>query len=240
MTCGAAQSRDAGFTLVEAVISTLLMSIILASLGAITAQWLSSWNGGFTQLQRDRLLAADLDRLTDDLAAAQFISLGPGNSAPLFNGDDSSVTFIRTTLAPNAAAGLQVVRIAETSDETGVALLRSTAALPVGTVQAADIDTLSFVNAVVVMPSPYRVSFSYAGLDRLWRDSWQNQLVLPRAVRIQVRDNATWALLAATTSTLVYTELPASCTWTGIATNCAVTGSAAPSIDLGDAANNLP
>jgi general secretion pathway protein J len=234
------QSRTGGFTLVEALVATLLMSIILAALGTVTAQWLPSWNRGFTRLQRDRLLATELDRLTDDLAAAQFISVGPGNSPPLFDGDDLSVTFVRTTLAANADAGLQVVRIRETNNEDGPALARSTAPLPMGTRQAADVDAFDFADSVVVIRSPYRVSFSYAGPDRLWRDRWQNQRVLPRAIRVQVRDNTTLALLAATTSTLVYAELPASCTWTGIATNCVITGSAAPSIPLGDTTNNRP
>jgi general secretion pathway protein J len=239
----AAQSRDAGFTLVEALVSTLLMSIILAMLATITAQWLPSWNDGFSRLQRIQLLAVALDRLTDDLAAAQFISVGPDNSPPLFYGDDSSVTFVRTTLAPNADSGLQVVRIAETSDDTGPALVRSTAPLPIGTGQATDADTFDFVNPVVLIRSPYRVSFSYAGPDRLWRNDWHNQLVLPRAVRIEIRDDATSALLTASTSTRVYAELPASCARTGNISNCAVAGapasSTAPPASLGDAVNGL-
>jgi general secretion pathway protein J len=234
------QSRNGdGFTLLEALVATVLMSFILAALATVTAQWLPSWNRGFTQLQRDRLLATNLDRLADDLAAAQFISVGSGNSLPLFDGDGSSVTFVRTTLAPSADAGIQVVRIGETHIEGGPTLARSTAPLPIGTGQAAN-DALNFADPVVAIRSPYRVSFSYAGPDRLWRDSWHNQSVLPRAIRIQVRDSATWALLAATTSTLVYTELPASCTWTGIVTNCVVIGSAAPSIPSGGTANSSP
>jgi general secretion pathway protein J len=223
----AAQSRNAGFTLVEALVATLLMSVILAALATVTAQWLPSWNRGFTRLQGVQLLAVGLDRLTDDLSAAQFISVGPGNGPPLFDGDDLSVIFVRTTLAPSADAGLQVVRIAETSDEGRPVLVRSTAPLPIGARQAADADTLNFANPVVVIRSPYRVAFSYAGPDRLWRDDWHDQHVLPRAIRVQIRDNATSALLAATTSTLVHTELPASCTWTGVVTNCTVAGAPA-------------
>ena len=39
MTRAAARSRTAGFTLVEALVATLLMSIILAALATVTAQW---------------------------------------------------------------------------------------------------------------------------------------------------------------------------------------------------------
>jgi general secretion pathway protein J len=220
----AAQSRDAGFTLVEMLAATVLMGIILATLATITAEWLPNWDRGFARLQREKLLAIGLERLADDLAAAEFISVGPGNAPPIFGGDELSVTFVRTTLAPNADLGLQVVRIAATSDDRGSpTLVRSTAPLPTGASQDVDANTLGFANSVVVIRSPYRVSFSYAGPDRLWRDNWRGQLVLPRAVRIQIRDNATSTLLTAT-STLIHAELPASCAWTGNVSNCAVAG----------------
>lgn len=238
MRSAAAHSANAGFTLVEALAATLLMGVILAALATVTGQWLASWNRGLTRLQRVELAATGLDRLTDDLAAAEFISVGPGNAPPLFDGDETSVTFIRTRLSPNAGNGLEVVRIAEMSDDGGPALVRSTAPLPTGTVQ--DANALAFANPVVVIRAPLRVSFSYAGPDRLWRDTWQGQKQLPRAIRVQIRDNATSALLSSSTSTLVYTELPASCTWTGVVSNCPLGGSqAAPGAAPGNAVGSV-
>jgi general secretion pathway protein J len=233
------QSREAGFTLVEALVSTVIMTFILATLATITSQWLPAWNHGFTQLLRTQMLATSLDRLSDDLASALFVSVGPADSPPLFDGEESSVTFVRSTLTPNADHGVQVVRIAEVSDDAGLSLVRSTATLPIGAGQASIGDTLSFVEPVVVISSLYRVSFSYASSDRLWRDKWQNQLVLPRAIRIQIRDAATSELLTATTVTRIYAELPVRCTWTGNVTNCGVASSraagVAPSASLEDA-----
>lgn len=235
------QSRNAGFTLVEALVSTVLMGFIVATLVTITAQWLPNWNVGFTRLQHVQMLATGLDRLSDDLASALFVSVGPEDSPPLFNGQDSSVTFVRTTLTPNAVDGLQVVRIAEVNDDAGLALVRSTSTLPIGAGQTSVSDTLSFIDPVVVIGPPYRVSFSYAGSDRLWRDGWQNQLILPRAVRIQIRNALTSELLAATTSILVRAELPARCTWTANITNCGVVSTSAarpaPPVSLGDDIN---
>jgi general secretion pathway protein J len=238
MTRAGEQSRNAGFTLIEALAATLLMGVILAALATVTAQWLPNWNRGFARVQRVKLLTVALDRLTDDLSAAEFIAIGPANAPPTFDGDELSVTFIRTTFAPNAGVGLEVVRIAEASDDDQPALVRSTAPLPTGTGQAADVDALNFVNPVSVIRAPYRVSFSYAGPDRLWQDVWHNQRTLPRAIRIQVRDNATSTLLAATTSTIVHTELPASCTWAGTVSNCPMAGAqGAPGGPAGGAIN---
>jgi len=211
VTPAPAQSRSAGFTLVEALVATVLMGFILAALATVTGQWVPSWNRGLAGLQRTQLAAEGLDRLTDDLAEAEFITLGPANSPPLFDGSELSVVFVRTRLAPNGGPGIEVVRLAETSSDDGPALVRSTAALPFGSGQSVDLASLTFSDPVVVLRAPYRVSFSYAGADRVWRDDWQAQRELPRAVRVQVRDNATSDLLAVSTSTLIHAELAARC-----------------------------
>lgn len=220
MKAAATRSQDAGFTLVEALVATLMMSLIFAALATLTAQWLPNWNRGLIVLQRTELAAEGLDRIIDDLAEAQFISAGTGNGPPFFDGSELSAIFVRTKLAPNAGPGIEVVRIAETSDGTGPALVRSTAPLPTGSAEAVNGENLMFSDPVVVMHAPYRVSFSYAGADRLWQDDWHGQAKLPRAVRIQVRDNATSTLLAVSTSTLVHAELGARCTWATKVEDC--------------------
>lgn len=220
----APSAQNAGFTLIEALASALLMSIIFAALATVTAQWLPSWDRGALRLQQANLLALGLERLTGDISSAEFVSAGSGDQtvgqSPIFEGSELSVTFVRTTLAPNADTGLQVVRIAEISDDDGTALVRSTASLPTGGPGAEDADSLAFSNPVIVIRQPFRVSFSYAGPDRAWRDSWRGQTQLPRAVRVQVRDNATSALLAESTATMVYAELPAYCAWPNSTSDC--------------------
>jgi general secretion pathway protein J len=193
------------------------MGFILATLAGITGQWVPSWNRGFAVLQRTEVAATGLDRLTDDLAEAQFITLGPANAPPLFDGSELSVVFVRTRLAPNGGPGIEVVRLAEAGSDDGPALVRTTATIPFGSQQSADLANLTFSEPVVVLQAPYRVSFSYAGTDRVWRDDWHAQQDLPRAVRVQVRDNATSDLLAVSTSTLIHAELAARCI-TGTAT----------------------
>jgi general secretion pathway protein J len=231
MKFAATGSQDAGFTLVEALVATLLMSLILAALATLTAQWLPNWNRGLMVLQRTELAADGLDRLTDDLAEAEFITAGTGSGPPLFDGSELSVIFVRTKLAPNGGPDLEVVRIAEVGDDNGPGplLVRSTAPLPTGSETGGDGSDLEFSGPVVVIHPPYRVSFSYAGADRVWRDSWHAQTQLPRAVRVQVRDNATSSLLAVSTATLVHAELAARCTWTSKIGDCPILGGQASS-----------
>jgi general secretion pathway protein J len=211
-------AQNAGFTLIEALVATLLMAFILGALATVTAQWLGNWDRGFIHAQRVELLAAGLDRVVADLAAAEVVSPGGANDPPLFDGGELAVTFVRTALGPNTSTGLEVVRIAEAADGRGLALVRSTTPFAPSAAGARG-DRLMFANPIVMIRAPYRLSFSYAGADHTWRESWHGQKQLPRAVRVLVRDAATSRTLAASTSTLVHAEIPARCTWPTI-TEC--------------------
>jgi len=217
MTRAADQSDNAGFTLVEALIAVLLMSVIMAALASVTAQWLPSWDRGVGRLQRLEVAADGLERLAGDIAAAEIVSTGR-NAPPLFDGGELSIAFVRTILNPNTAAGLEIVRIAEISDQRGPVLVRSTAPF---TPNVTGVEAVSFVNPVALIRAPYRVTFSYAGSDRVWHDTWLQQTLLPRAVRIRLRDAATSTTLAVSTTALIHAELRASCvTQAGAAALC--------------------
>jgi general secretion pathway protein J len=203
------QSRNAGFTLVEMLVATLLMAFILGALATVTAQWLPNWSRGFARAQRIQLLSVGMERLVADLSAAQIVSAGGVNDPPIFEGTELSVTFVRTALGPNAQIGLEVVRMAETSDSRGPAMVRTTAPFVPATGDALDRGQFNFANAVVLVAPPYRAVFSYAGPDRQWRDTWRAEPQLPRAIRVRIRDAATSETLAVSTSALVRAELPA-------------------------------
>lgn len=204
-------SGNAGFTLIEALLAILLMGVIMAALATVTAQWLPGWDRGIGRLQRVEALAVGLDRLVGDIAAAEIVSPGGGNDPPLFDGGELSVVFVRTILNPNAAGGLEIVRIGQTSDERGPVLVRSTAPFAPYQVDSGAVDAILFANPVSIIRGAYSVAFSYAGPDRVWHDTWHGQITLPRAVRVRLRDLATSATLAESTTALVRTELPASC-----------------------------
>jgi general secretion pathway protein J len=203
----AIRSQCAGFTLIEALLATLLMAIIMGALTKVTSQWLRSWDRGFTRIQSVDLLAAGLDRLVADVAAAEMISASATNR-PLFDGTESAVMFVRTPLGPNTFTGLEVIRIEEASDSRGLALVRNTAPF---TPVIRDLTEVNFSDPVVLIRAPYRISFSYAGPDRVWRDAWRGAVQLPRAIRVSVRDSAASRALAVSTSMVIRAELPARC-----------------------------
>ncbi len=203
--------RIAGFTLFEALVSVALMSAIVASLSAVTGQWLPNWHRGFGRVQRLESLDVGLQRLVADLEAAEFVTPNAVSETPIFLGDAKSVTLVRVANAPGTTPHLEFVRLAETVDERGFALVRSHAPFkPLDSNRPIDAQ-LHFADPVALARAPYRVSFAFAGVDRLWRDSWQDDILLPSAVRIQVRDAATGQVLAVSTVALLQVDLPAGC-----------------------------
>jgi general secretion pathway protein J len=201
------RAGDAGFTLIEVLMATLLMTVILAALATVTSQWLPNWNRGMARVQRAERLAIGLERIAADLSVAEMM---PGNSeakTPLFEGSELSATFVRTAVGPNARPGLEIVRFIEKADDQGLAMVRERAPFAPMPTDA----QIRFADQVVLIRSPFRVTFSYAGPDRVWQTAWRGQKQLPDLIRIAVRDVATGQVLAVSSAAVVHINAPAEC-----------------------------
>lgn len=232
------QRRQAGFSLIEALVAMALMGMVLAGLATVTAQWLPNWSHGFANVQRNAVLERGIERLVADLAAAEYVPLGGGEHAhPLFIGSALSVTLVRSALGPNTKPGLEIVRISEATGKNGPILVRQRARFaPRG--PDADESRLPLLHdPVVVLHAPYRVSFSYAGANRKWKDSWRDAKRLPRAVRILVRDTATEEVLPASTVVTLHVDGPPACQSDGKGGRCGASTQTAPGTGPTAAAN---
>jgi general secretion pathway protein J len=201
------RSGEAGFTLIEMLIAAMLMLFILTALATVTAQWLPNWNRGMARMERDERFAFGLNRVVGDLAVAEFVPANTTVKTPYFDGSELSVSFVRTAIGPSSRPGLEIVRFQEVADSSGPALVRLRAPfVPMdATVQ------VHFADPVVLIRSPYRVIFAYAGSDDTWQPTWRNAAELPKRVRITVRDGVTQQTLAVSTAALVHIDLPAAC-----------------------------
>jgi general secretion pathway protein J len=200
-------TADAGFTLIEVLLATLLMTLILGALATVTAQWLPNWNRGMARVQRAERLAIGLERIAADLSVAEMMPLNATAKAPLFEGGELSVTFVRTAVGPNTRPGLEVIRLIEKADDQGLALVRERTPFAPMPADA----QLRFVDQVVLIRSPFRVSFSYAGPDQVWQKTWREQKQLPDMIRISVRDIASGQLLAVSSAAIVHVNAPPEC-----------------------------
>jgi general secretion pathway protein J len=209
-------SGEAGFTLIEMVVATIMMVFILTALATVTAQWLPNWDRGMARMERDERFAFALNRVVGDLSVAEFVEANAKAKAAYFNGDELGVSFVRTAVGPNAHPGLEIVRYQETADGTGPILVRQHAPfVPMD----ADAPVL-FADPVVLIRAPYRVMFAYAGADDVWLPNWRNAALLPTRIRITVRDGVTQQKLAVSTAALVHIDTPAECVKAQNANQC--------------------
>ncbi len=210
----AAQAQ--GFTLLEALVAVALIGFICTILATVTAQWLPNWKKGFARVQRNELLGLALDRAAADFAAAEFVTPNGQTNKVLFEGSRTSATFVRAAIGPNADAGLEIVRFSARDDDLGLARARAPFR-PIGTASA---DAFEFSDEIALIRDPLKISFSFAGRDRTWRETWRDSQQLPTAVRLTLRDGASDEILAVSTATLLHVTGPAECVRANSAFGC--------------------
>jgi general secretion pathway protein J len=210
------RAGEAGFTLIEVLMATLLMTVILGALATVTSQWLPNWNRGMARVQSSERLAMGLDRIVADLAVAKMMSINGDAKAPLFEGTELAVTFLRTAVGPNARPGLEIIRLVEKADAQGLAMVRERAPFTPRPFDA----QIRFADQVVLIRSPLRVTFSYAGPDHVWQSDWRGQMELPDMVRVTVRDGTTGQVLAVSRAATVHVNAPAECVRAKNPTTC--------------------
>jgi general secretion pathway protein J len=198
-----------GFTLIETLVALALTGLVLSALANITSQWLPNWNRGIDRIQRSESIGLALQRIGADLAAAEYVPANREQRQPLFDGSELSVMFVRTALGPNARQGLDVVRVGETTDQGKLVTVRSRAPFAPLEPAASLSEQIQFGDPVVLLRAPFRLSFSYAGRDRVWKSSWHAADRLPAAIMLTVRDAATERVLSVSTVASIHAEAPA-------------------------------
>ena len=210
------RNGEAGFTLIEMLIATMLMVFVLTALATITAQWLPNWNHGIALVERDERFAFSLNRVVADLSVAEFVTVNNAAKTPFFDGSELGVAFVRTAVGPNAHPGLQFVRFHEVGDTNGPSLVREQATFTPMSPGA----QIRYTDPVVLIRAPYRVMFAYSGADGIWQPTWQSAALMPTRIRVIVRDGVTQQRLAVSTAALVHIDTPADCVRTKTVAQC--------------------
>ena len=205
------RAGERGFTLIETIVALALMGLVLSALASITAQWLPNWNRGVDRIQRSETIGIALQRVGADLAAAEYVAANRGSRHPLFDGTEMSVTFVRTALGPNTGPGLDVVHLGEMSDRLGLATVRSRTRFAPLPLDSSLSEQLHFSDPVVLMRAPFRLSFAYAGPDRVWKSTWRDAEKLPAMIKLTVRDTATQRVLSISTISPVHVQVASDC-----------------------------
>jgi general secretion pathway protein J len=213
MTAAMTEQRrgESGFTLIETIVALALMGLVLSALANITAQWLPNWNRGVDRIQRSEAIGIALQRIGADLAAAEYVPANRESRRPLFDGSELSVMFVRTALGPNAGPGLDVVRVGETTERRDFVTVRSRMRFAPVPITSSLEEQIHFADPVVLLRSPFRLSFAYAGADRIWKSTWRGADKLPAMIRLTVRDATTQRVLSVSTIAPVHVQAPSDC-----------------------------
>ena len=141
-----------------------------------------------------------------------FVAANRDTRKPLFDGSELSVTFVRTSLGPNAGPGLDVVRLGEVRDRGEFVTVRSQARFTPLADGVSLSEQVHLGSPVVLLRAPYRLSFAYAGADRAWKNAWKDAERLPAMIRLTVRDAASQRVLSVSTIAPVHVQIPSDCT----------------------------
>lgn len=209
-----------GFTLLEALVALALTALVLSMLRSVTASWLPSWNLGIGRLQNADLVSLATERIAADLVSAEFLSLDPTSPRAAFDGTPSSVVLVRSALGPNAANGLEIIKIAEEEGKAGFALVRSRAPFALLGPRDGGSPGIDFSDRVTLLRAPFRISFAFADANHQWQDLWHDMPVLPSAVRIGISDATKANAPYATMTVSLHTNAAAICTRTPSAFGC--------------------
>ena len=201
-----ARQGEAGFTLLEVVVTIALMGLIVGALATVTGQWFQTWKRSLLRVQRNEKVAIALDRLVTDLSAALYVSPERLSKSPAFRGDEKSVLFVRSAIGPNGASGLEFVQIAEITDSLGPALVRMRAPF---TLLPSSGAAIPFSDPVVLLRAPFRIAFAYAAPDGKWVKAWRNSGDLPSGVRFVVRDESAKPAATISTATRIHVDMMA-------------------------------
>ncbi|MBU6463125.1 MAG: prepilin-type N-terminal cleavage/methylation domain-containing protein [Bradyrhizobium sp.] len=205
------EDREAGFTLIETIVALALMGLVLSALASVTAQWLPNWNHGIDRIQRSEVIGVALQRIGADIASAEYVPANRKTHRPLFEGSELSVTFVRTSFGPNSGPGLDVVRLGETIDHGEFVTVRSQMRFTPLPLVSSLPQHLHFADPVVLLRKPYRLSFAYAGPDRIWKSTWRDADKLPAMIRLTIRDAGSERVLAISTITPIHIQAPSNC-----------------------------
>jgi general secretion pathway protein J len=73
-------------------------------------------------------------------------------------------------------------------------------------------EQLHFSDPVVLLHAPYRLTFAYAGPDRIWKSVWREADKLPTMIRLTVRDASSERVVSISTIAPIHVQVPSDCT----------------------------
>jgi general secretion pathway protein J len=220
--------RLAGFTLVEALAALAVAAVILVATAALMRNVALHFDRGTRGVDEAERVLLAVERLSGDFGSARFVArMSETGPAVAFMGERASgekparVVFVGARSVASGPQGDEVVVLTVERDGDVTRLLRRRAAW--GGPRAA-FEDVAAQDAVVLLEGRFDINFAFARVmpDGAlgWSNEWRDEPLLPRFVRLILRDRATGADLLGEADFIVRANAPASCGRSDAAVAC--------------------
>jgi prepilin-type N-terminal cleavage/methylation domain-containing protein len=234
-------SRKQGFTLIEVLAALAIASVIVMATVALMHNVVLNFDRGANRVSAGERLALAADRLAADIGSARFVLQGtPPSAVAAFTGAPTKITFIGAGLIDPAAReegateerlpAPEVISITIEAGDDTTAVVRRRGAWRDPRGRLADV---LLRDEVVLLAGRFDGAFSFARLSPegkiTWSGSWSGEKILPRLVKLSLRDRASGIDLLGGAEFLVRADAARACAREGAGTDCVTNpGSAAP------------
>jgi prepilin-type N-terminal cleavage/methylation domain-containing protein len=238
MTARYLAARD-GFTLVEVLAAFAIGAVIIAACTALIHNVALNFDRGTKTVDVAERFVLAIDRLSADFASARAVArrteAGPALAFLGETGDRQTpgkIVFVAAAPVMGAPPGDEVVMLTVEREESVMRLVRRRASWP-GPMNS--FEDVAPDNPVVLIEGKWNISFLFGRLTperRLaWHSSWLGEAMLPRFVRLLVRDSNGRDVLGEA-DFAIRTDAPASCGRSDASVSC-LTGAPAGIAEVG-------
>ena len=231
-----------GFTLIEALASLAIVSAVLVATAALIHNVAFNFDRGAGRADNAEHLLLAIERLAGDFGSARPVrqAASGANAAVAFIGGPAQIRFVAAGGVAAGPQGEEVIGLAvEDHDGTSRLIRRRAAWLGPQT----PFQSLTLQDPVPLIEGRVDIGFAFARVAAdgavTWSETWNAQLLLPRWVRLSVRDRASGAELVPGAQFRLHADAPFDCASQGAQASC-LTGAKAGNEAAKDAAKGKP
>jgi general secretion pathway protein J len=222
-----ARARD-GFTLIEVLAAFAIASVIIIATAALIRNVALHFDRGTRGVGEAERLMLAVERLSADFGSARFVSRRTDNgTAVAFIGEQAGgdkpakVVFVGAAGIASGPPGDEVVVFTVEQDGSVMRLVRRRAAWPGPRSRFEDV---SPQDPVILIEGRFDITFVFGRVTPehglAWHSSWIGESVLPRFVRLILRDRATGKDLLGEADFVLRANAPAGCGRPNAAASC--------------------
>jgi prepilin-type N-terminal cleavage/methylation domain-containing protein len=216
-----------GFTLVEVLAAFAIGAVIIAACAALIHNVVFNFDRGTRTVDVAERFVLAIDRLSADFASARAVArrteAGPALaflSEPGGGQTPGKIVFVAAAPVTGAPPGDEIVMLTVEQEEKVMRLVRRRAPWPGPTSRFEDVAP---DNPVVLIEGRWNISFLFGRLTPerglAWHSSWIGEAMLPRFVRLLVRDSSGRDVLGEA-DFVIRADAPATCGRSDASVSC--------------------